>query len=138
MNTPVTTLGRGAIVPLTRRLLRYPIAILLLSVAIMVLTHEPGWLSVGGAAISAIGTRHWATRLFRDPRRSDAGLPPTTLPDPQGRGPGVLLNPAAMTELGQRARDNWSAYLGVWMSIFGGIIGSAGPFLMDLVWPASR
>ena|ERR1017187_4761927 len=138
MATPVSTLGPEAIRPLTIRVFRLPVAIALLSVGAVILTHRSGWLSVGGAFISALGARHWASRLFRDPQRSDAGLSPMTLPDPQGRGPRVIMNEAALNELDRRACDNWCAYLGVWLTIGGGILGSAAPFIVDLVWPAPR
>ena len=132
------TLGRIVLVYHAKRVLLLPVLLLVLSVLVVIWTHRSGWLSVGGAAITALGTWRWAGRLFRDPTRSDPGVAPMTLPDPQRRGPLVMLNPAAFNDLRQQAEDNWRAYLGVWISIAGGIIGSVGPFAVDLVWPLPR
>ena len=111
--------------------------VLVVTVVVVVATRKPGWLSVGGAVISAIGARLWAHRVFRvGAHRGDEGLPPPTLPPPPGSpaGPGVLLNLGYLNALGQQALDNLYSYVGVWVSIAGGIIGSAGPFLLGLLW----
>jgi hypothetical protein len=127
----VTTLHKGAVIPIVREVLGPPILVLVLTAGVAWFTRNPGWFSVGGAIISAIGTKHWARRLFRNkPNQSDEPLPPTTLPGP---GPGYQLNWASLNESSQRARDNLHAFIGVWMTIAGGIIGSAVPFLLGLL-----
>jgi hypothetical protein len=45
-----------------------------------------------------------------------------------------MLHWEGLNALSQQARDNWTAFLGVWMTVVGGIIGSAGPFLLGLFW----
>ena len=44
------------------------------------------------------------------------------------------MNPEYLPALVRQALDNLYSYVGVWLSIGGGIIGSAGPFLLSLVW----
>jgi hypothetical protein len=127
------TLGPGAIVPAIKRALWPSILVLVVTVAVAIYTAKSGWLSVGGAIISALGARLWAWRIFRQrPERADDPLPPTTLPRQPGAR-GVQLNIGYFNEAQKRALDSWYAYIGVWLTISGGIIGSAGPFLWDLV-----
>jgi hypothetical protein len=129
------TLGPGAIRPILVQTLWLPAVVLVASAVTVVWTKTPGWLSVGGAIVSAIGARLWAARLFRvKPHKSDEVLPPPVLPrEPGARG--VQMNPEYLPALGQQSADNLRSYVGVWLAIGGGIIGSAGPFLLGLVWP---
>jgi hypothetical protein len=127
----ITTLHKAAVIPIVREILGPPILVLVLTAGVAWFAGNPGWFSVGGAIIAAIGTKHWARRVFRfKPNQSDEPLPPTTLPGP---GPAYQLNMSSLNESAQRARDNLHAYIGVWMTIAGGIIGSAVPFLLGLV-----
>ncbi len=127
------TLGPAVIVSVCKRTLPLPLAVLSASVLGALLTGKSGWLSVGGAAISALGAHLWAWRIFRQrPERADDPLPPATFP-PKPGSPGVQLNMENLYERGRRALDNWYSYIGVWLTIAGGIIGSAGPFLWDEV-----
>jgi hypothetical protein len=50
----------------------------------------------------------------------------------------VPLKTAHITELQQRAYDDIRSYVGVWLTIADGIIGSAGPFLLDTLWLGHR
>jgi hypothetical protein len=88
---------------------------------------------VGGAVVAAIGTRLWASRLFRvKGHRSDEQLPPQFLP----MQPGALTvapNPDYIPALQRQTLDNLYSTVGVWLSICGGLIGGAGPFLLGLI-----
>ena len=138
MPTPIMTLGRVVLVSIARRMLLLPIGVLLISIALVLHTHRSGWLSVGGGIVSAIGAYYWAIRLFKYPAQSsEPEVPPLAVPDPAGRGPGLLLVQDGFEELRKRASDNFRAYLGVLLSIIGSIVGSAGPFIADLLWPPS-
>jgi ABC-type branched-subunit amino acid transport system permease subunit len=119
-------------------MLLFPAGVLLISIALVLSSHRSGWLSVGGGIISAIGAYYWAIRLFRYPAQSsEPEVPPLAVPDPAGGGPGMLLVADGFEELRKRASDTFRAYLGVLLSIIGGIVGSAGPFIVDLLWPPS-
>jgi hypothetical protein len=108
--------------------------VLLISVLLVIVTKNTGWLSVGGAFISAFGARLWAFRIFRQrPERADDPLPPAALPGPPGAR-AVQFNFDYANQLRVRAEDNWYGYIGVWLSIAGGILGSAGPFVLSLLW----
>jgi hypothetical protein len=134
LRPPVMTLGIGTIRPALRRALWLPALVLVLTVIVVVITRSAGWLSVGGAFISALGARLWANRVFRvRPHRSDEGLPPPTLP-PEPGARGVEANVEFFAVLRAQALDNLYSYVGVWLSIAGGIIGSAGPFILGLFW----
>jgi ABC-type branched-subunit amino acid transport system permease subunit len=125
------TLGPGAIIPAIKRAVGPSAIVLALTIVLVILTGKSGWLSVGGAVISALGARLWAFRIFRQrPERADD--PPTPLMFPRKPGEqGVQVNMGAIDERIIRGLDNWYAYIGVWLTISGGIIGSAGPFLVD-------
>jgi hypothetical protein len=104
-----------------------PAVVLVASIVAVVLTEESGWLGVGGAVIAALGARLWAARLFRySPERVDDPLPPAT-------DDGGQVNFDHFNQRLLRTVDNWSSYFGVWMTIAGGMLGSAGPFLWDQV-----
>ena len=60
----VMTLGPGAIWPALRRALWLPVLVFVLTVAVVIETGKAGWLSVGGAVISALGAKLWANRFF--------------------------------------------------------------------------
>jgi hypothetical protein len=133
---PRATLGPGATRPTLRQALVVPVLVLLASCALVVVTKRSGWLSVGGAVISGLGARLWANRLFRvGALRSDEELPPPFFPAQPG-APGVQFNPGHANALGQQAMDNYLSAVGVWISIVGGMLGSAGPFLLGLAWPS--
>jgi hypothetical protein len=103
----------------------------------VVCTRKLGWFSVGGSVISAIGTKYWAWRLLRLKLGDiDEQLPPEDLTGPGSRFPIRAQSYARMIEDGRRTYDNMRSYVGVWVSIAGGIIASAVPFLIQLVWPA--
>jgi hypothetical protein len=81
-----------------------------------------------------IGTHMWAIRLFRlGPDRADDPLPAPTFPPVPGRGPGVQFNVEHVNEAFKRSVDNWRAYIGVWITIFGTVVGGAVPFLLDFI-----
>jgi hypothetical protein len=111
------------------RTLVLPAVVFGITIIVASWTHKGGWLSVGGAVISALGALLWANRLVREPTLSDNPPGPTV--------PLVALVPTVEPELKQQARENLAAYVGVWVTIAGGIIGSAGPFLLDLLWKPS-
>src|SRR5881394_2445380 len=113
---PVMTLGPGSIRPALRRALWLPVLVLLLTSAVVIITGQAGWLSVGGAVISALGARLWAHRLFRvRPHRGDEGLPaPVLPPEPEARA--VAMNPEYLPALVRQALDNLYSYVGVWLS----------------------
>ena len=46
----------------------------------------------------------------------------------------VQFNLEYFNAAGRQALDNLYSYAGVWVTIAGGIIGSAGPFLVGLMW----
>ena len=93
-------------------------------------------MSVGGAIISALGARLWAFRIFRQrPERANDPLPPTAFPG-KPRDRGVQMNPEYFNQEFLRAPDNYYGLVGVWLTIAGGIIGSAGPFLLSLICPS--
>jgi hypothetical protein len=81
-----------------------------------------------------MGAKLWANRVFRvGGHRSDEGLPAPVLPlEPGARG--VAMNPEYLPAMHQQALDNLYSYIGVWVSIVGGIIGSAGPFVVAQFW----
>jgi hypothetical protein len=117
-----------------RRALWLPVLVLLLTVVLVVFTRKAGWLSVGGAVIAALGARLWAHRIFRvKPHHGDEGLPPPTLP-PEPGARGVAMNLEYLPALHRQTLDNLYSYVGVWLTIAGGIIGSAGPFVLSLFW----
>jgi hypothetical protein len=131
------TLGRKAIVRPVRRAVGPSVLVLFIAIWLVIVTKNGGWLSVGGAVISAFGARLWANRIFRQrPERADDPLPPAALPQEPGAR-GVQLNWDYFAVAHQRALDNWLGLVGVWLSIAGGIIGSAGPFLLGFVWHPS-
>lgn len=141
MNAPlrptVTTLGPGATRPALKRALWLPALTLVITAVVVFLTEKFGWLSVGGAVISALGARLWANRVFRvGARRGDEELPAPFFP-PQPGAVGVQLNIEHLNARHQQALDNFYSYVGVWLSIGGGIIGSTGPFLLGLLWHPS-
>jgi hypothetical protein len=106
---------------------------LLIACALAILTKKSGWLSVGGAVISALGARLWANRIFRvGVLHGDEELPPPAHP-PEPGARGVQLNIEYLNTLGRQAMDNYLSAVGVWISIGGGMIGSAGPFILDLL-----
>jgi hypothetical protein len=108
--------------------------VLLLTVVLVLYTRKTGWLSVGGAVITALGARLWAHRIFRvKPHRGDEGLPPPGLP-PEPGARAVAMNPEYFQVLHLQALDNLYSYVGVWLTIVGGMIGSAGPFALGLFW----
>lgn len=110
------------------------IAVLMVAIALTACTRRAGWLSVGGAIITALGTLLWAHRLFRlKPAAADDPLPPATFPaEPGARF--VEFNVAHHNERMMRQLDNYRGYIGVLLSIAGGIIGSVGPFMAGLIW----
>jgi hypothetical protein len=127
------TLGRGAIIPAVRRAVWPSALVLALTIAVVVYTGKSGWLTVGGAIITALGARLLARRILRQrPERADDPPLPATLPGPPG-AKAVQLNVAALNDMQQRALDNWNAVFGVWVTIAGAIIGGAGPFVVDQV-----
>jgi hypothetical protein len=128
------TLGPTPLKDIAKRILWFPALCLVLSIVAVFVTHKSGWLSVGGGVVTAYGTLFWARRLARNPTGSDPEVPPMAIPDPQGRGPGLLLHGPGINARSEQARDNWAAYLGVWLTIIGAIVGSAGPFLADTFW----
>jgi hypothetical protein len=93
--------------------------------------------------ISSIGTLHWAKRLTRlGPNRVDEPLPsPVFSTDELLKmgvpiaGPARPVRQAFFDESLQRAYDNWYAFIGVWLTIAGGIVAGAVPFLWGFVWP---
>jgi hypothetical protein len=119
-----------------RPMLRVPLLALALTILMVVCTRKLGWFNVGGSVISAIGTKYWAWRLLRlKPGDIDEQLPPEDLTRPGSRFPVRARSHARMIEDGRRAYDNLRSYVGVWVSIAGGIVASAVPFLIHLVWP---
>ena len=130
---PVTTLGPGATKPALRRALQLPVLMLLVAIGLVILTGKSGWLGVGGAMITGLGARLWANRIFRvGARHGDEALPPTTLP-PEPGAKAVQMHPEYLNKSFQQAMDNYLGAVGVWISIAGGMIGGAGPFLLDFV-----
>jgi uncharacterized protein (DUF697 family) len=120
-----------------RPMLGVPLLVLVLTILAVAYTGKLGWFSVGGSVISAVGTKYWAWRLLRlKPGDIDDQLPPEDLIGPRSRFPIRAVSHARMIADGRRAYDNLRSYVGVWVSIAGGIIASAVPFLMHLVWPA--
>jgi hypothetical protein len=114
-----------------------PLLALAITILAVIYTGKVGWFSVGGSVISAIGTKYWAWRLLRlGPADIDEQLPPEDLTRSGSRFPVRARSHARMTEDGRRAYDNLRSYVGVWVSIAGGIIASAVPFLTEQVWPA--
>jgi hypothetical protein len=90
-------------------------------------------------AIAAFGAWHCAWRMIRlGPNQVDAPLPPTVLEELRGRSGLAPLNPAFFDEAQQRAIDNVRSFVGVWLTIAGGVIGSAGPFLLETFWLGRR
>jgi hypothetical protein len=133
-SAPLMTLGH---VPpaVYRRALWLPALVLLASFALVARTGKADWLGVGGAIVAAIGTRRWAARLFRvGPKKSDEQVPSPTLPMEAGAR-GVAVNPDFFNTLQRQALDNLSSYIGVWLTIAGGLLGGAGPFLLKLLLP---
>lgn len=131
-----TPMQLGA-VPIKQEFIRalWPsIVILLAAVVLTVCTRRSGWLSVGGALVSALGARLWAHRLFRvGPAAADNPLPPVSHPlEPGARA--VALNSEYFNQAFQQALDNYRGYWGVWLSITGGMISSAGPFVAQSLW----
>ena len=51
-------------------------------------------------------------------------------------GPMLPARGEFFNESFRRACDNWYAYAGVWLTIAGGIVASALPFLWGLIWRA--
>jgi hypothetical protein len=58
----VITLGRGAIVPILRQILIWPVLVLLLTIALAVYARDAGWFTVGGSINSAVGAKQNARR----------------------------------------------------------------------------
>lgn len=132
------TLGRIVLFSIAKRMLLLPTGVLLISIALVFTSHRSGWLSVGGGIISAIGAYYWAIRLFRyRAQSSEPEWPPLAVPDPSGRGPGLLLVTNGSEELRKRASDTFRAYLGVLLSIIGVSSVVRGPFIADLLLPPS-
>jgi hypothetical protein len=122
-----------------RSMLGLPLLMLALTILVVVSTRNLGWFSVGGSVISAIGTKYWAWRLLRlRPGDIDDQLPPEDLTSPRSRHAVRAVSYGRMVEDGKRARDNLFSYVGVWVSIAGGIIASAVPFLIGLIWPGCK
>jgi hypothetical protein len=133
--TSTFTLGKVVKVAIVRRALGLPALVLAVSVLIVICTGKSGWLSVGGAVISALGARYWARRLLRlNPDHADDPLPPAVLMEHQAPSGLVPVNPEFFVEGPKRASDNLYAFVGVWLTIRGGMLGSAAPFLVDTVW----
>jgi hypothetical protein len=100
-------------------------------------TKNAGWFNVGGGAIAAQGTFMWAGRLFRLMQHADDSLPPVI--HEQSRNPltGLAaINSEHFNEAQRRQTDNIKAHVGVWLTVIGGIIASAVPFLCGVfhVW----
>jgi hypothetical protein len=135
-NRMTMTLGPGAIRPAAWRAFWPSALVLALTVAVVIYTGNSGWLTVGGAIITALGARLLARRILRQrPERADDPPPTVTLPGPAGSHV-FQLNPAGLNEMAARGLDNWNAVFGVWVTIAGAIIGGAGPFLVDQVCAA--
>ncbi len=138
-------LGRIVIVAIWRRALAWPILVFCLTVLAVILTSQPGWFTVGGGVISAIGTLHWAKRLTRlRPNRVEEPLPPAAWSAAEllkmgvpVAGPALPVRQEFFDEVVQRANDNWHAFIGVWLTIAGGIVAGALPFLWGVFWPKS-
>lgn len=125
-------LGPTVIAKAVRQALACPVLVLLVTVLAVIVTKDTGWFTVGGAAISALGARLWASRLLRlTPAGADDPLPATTHP-PEPGAKAVQLNTAYFAEAHKRALDNYSGFVGVWLTIAGGFIGGALPFLIRL------
>ncbi len=128
------TLGPGAIRPAVVKAFWPSLVVLLLTIAVVIGTKNPGWLTVGGAVISALGARLWAYRIFRQrPERADDPLPPPNLPGPPGTR-AVQVNFDYFNKAHLRALDNYYGLFGVWITIAGGFVAGPGPFLLGLVW----
>ena len=130
------TLGPTVVRAIVLRTLWPSVLVLMLTFLAIAYTQNIGWLTVGGVAITATGTRLWAARLMRlKPHAADDPLPPTSFLEPGAKG--ARLNVECFNEAGRRAADNFRSYVGVLLSIFGTIIALV-PTIVDLVRDAIK
>lgn len=123
------SLGRSVVRSIVIRLV-VPNALLLVAVVAAAIYHRNwGWLGVGGTIITAYGALAMASRLLRlGPVQADNELPPVTINQNQ-------FNWNYVTERIQREADNWTALVGLWVTLAGTIVAGALPFTLDAFLP---
>ena len=121
------TLGPGRTRPILWRHLRISLALVSLGLATSLWSRTWGWLAVAGAAVTIQGLVISA-QGFRKLGAATVSAPPAPL------APSGVLSTEVSEEMLQRAVEQFSTYVGLWLTVAGTIVGVL-PFLLDRVPP---